>query len=114
MFGVSIRVKAGYVNRLSCGDKIVAFVTKLLLVPMFRRHHFDVVPVVTPDPVSTRPVHDFSKSIHREHEAMDEHARSRHDNEPHNGGPRLPVEGALHYNEHVWPCIMVVADVEPI
>ena len=91
-----------------------AFLTKLLLVPMFRRHHFDDVPVVTPDPVSTRPIHDFSQSIHGEHEAMDEHARSRHDNEPPNADPPLLAEGVFQYNETFWPFIMVVADVEPI
>ena len=88
-----------------------AFVTKLLLVPMFQRHHFDVVPVVTPDPVSTRPIRDFSQSIHGEHEAMDEHARSRHDNEPPKAYPPLFAEGVLQYNEHFWPFIMVEADV---
>ncbi len=101
----------GYGNLLSCGETMVAFATKLFLFPMFRRHHFDVVPVVTPGQVSTRPVHDFSQSIDREQEAMNKHARGRHDNEPPNGGPRLPVEGALQYHGHVWPCIMAEANV---
>ena len=93
------------------GEHEKAFVTKLLSVPMLQRHHFDVVPVVTPDPVSTRPVHDFSQSIHGEHEAMDEHARSRHDNEPSKADPPVFAEGVLQYNEHFWPFIMVEADV---